>query len=86
MNDQPDHLPFKVEQWDDTGTQVTSVLARTANHAIAQSAFIAAIRLHPSRIVTLRHGARVLQISGDTRRVAFKSNSIGSVRRVFTCA
>ena len=30
MNDQPDHLPYKVEQWDDTGTQVTSILAAPA--------------------------------------------------------
>jgi len=87
MNDQPDHLPFKIELWDDTGTQVTSVLARAGNHAIAQSAFVAATRLYPSRIVTLRHGARVLQIAGDgpSRQIAFKSNSIGSGRSVFTC-
>jgi hypothetical protein len=87
MNDQPDQLPFKVEQWDDTGTQVTSVLARAGNHAIAQSAFVAATRLYPSHIVTLRRGACVLQIAGDgpSRQLAFKSNSIGSGRNGFTC-
>ena len=84
MNDQPDHLPYKVEQWDDTGTQVTSILARAGNHTIAQSAFVAATRLYPSRIVTLRHGARVLQIAGDSRQLPFKSNLIGSGRSAFT--
>ena len=58
---QPDqHLPFKVEQWDDTGTQVESVLALACAQKLAVSAYEAAITLYPGRIVTLRRGTEVL--------------------------
>jgi hypothetical protein len=58
---QPDqHLPYKVEQWDDTGTQVESVLALACAQRLAVSAYEAAVSLYPGRVVTLRRGTEVL--------------------------
>lgn len=65
MNDRPETLPFKIEQWDETGTQVENLIARAGHHAVAFSAFEAASRLYPSRIVTLRRGTMVIQINRD---------------------
>jgi len=65
MDDRPEHLPFKIEQWDDTGTQVRAVLARAGHHSVAHGAFEAAARLYSSSIVTLRQGVLVIQISKD---------------------
>ena len=53
-------LPFQVEQWDDTGTQVESVLALACAQRLAVSAYEAAVRLYPGRVVTLRCGTEVL--------------------------
>jgi hypothetical protein len=63
MNDRPEQLPFKIEQWDDTGTQVMCLLARVGHRAIAHQAFEAAARLYPSSMVTLRRGALVMKIT-----------------------
>jgi hypothetical protein len=65
MNDRPEILPFKIEQWDETGTQVENLIARAGHHSVAFSAFEAASRLYPSRIVTLRRGTMVIQINRD---------------------
>ena len=48
MNDQSEILPFKIEQWDETGTQVENLIARAGHRAVAFSAFEAAARLYPS--------------------------------------
>ncbi len=65
MNDQSEILPFKIEQWDETGTQVENLIARAGHRAVAFSAFEAAARLYPSRIVTLRRGTLVMEINRD---------------------
>jgi hypothetical protein len=51
--------PFKVEVWE--GDKVHEILA-VVNHAtVAIAAYEAAIRERRGRVVTLRHGARVLR-------------------------
>ncbi len=65
MDDRSDILPFKIEQWDETGTQVEIILARAGHQAVALGAFEAATRLYPSRIVTLRRGTTLIHIKQD---------------------
>ena len=65
MNDRSEILPFKIEQWDETGTQVENILARAGHRAVAIGAFEAARRLYPGRIVTLRRGATLIQVKHD---------------------
>jgi hypothetical protein len=60
MSEPGERLPFKIEQWDDTGTQVESVLALACGQRLAVSAYEAAVRLYPGRVVTLRRGTEVL--------------------------
>ena len=60
MNEAVRQLPFKIEQWDDTGTEIRSVLALTCTHRLAVSAYEAAVRLYPGEVVTLRQGTQVL--------------------------
>jgi hypothetical protein len=60
MSQLDQHLPFKVEQWDDSGTQVESVLVLACAQRLAVSAYEAAVRLYPGRVVTLRRGTEVL--------------------------
>jgi hypothetical protein len=61
MNDTArDDLPFRLELWDDTGTQVNALLALASHHIIGRAAFEIAERLHPGRIITLREGTRLV--------------------------
>ena len=53
-------LPYKVELWDDTRSQVEQVLAVTANGSIGYAAYYAATREHPDRYITLRHKNRIV--------------------------
>lgn len=55
-------LPFKVEVWD--GDKVGEILAVVNHVTVAIAAFEAATRERPGRVVTLRHGARVLRSTG----------------------
>lgn len=51
--------PFKVEVWD--GDKVHETMA-VVNHAtVAIAAYEAAVKERQGRVVTLRHGARVLR-------------------------
>jgi len=50
-----EHLPYKVEIWDDGGDSVEQVLAVTANASIGYAAYYAATREFPDRKITLRH-------------------------------
>ncbi len=65
MSDAGPQLSFKIEQWDDTGTQIESVLALACTQKLAVSAYDAAVRLYPGRVVTLRRGTEVLAKAPD---------------------
>lgn len=54
-------LPFRVEQWDAAGQHVERVLALAANLLIAKGTFAAAVTQYPDKVLTLRHGARVVE-------------------------
>jgi len=58
MGGKVDH-PFKVEVWE--GDKVAETLAVAGNVVIAGAAFKAAVTQRPGRVVTLRHGARVIR-------------------------
>jgi hypothetical protein len=53
-------LPYKVELWDVTRSQIEQVLAITANGSIGYAAYYAATREHPDRYITLRHKNRIV--------------------------
>ena len=55
-----DQLPFAVEEWDATGNHIERVLARAANILLARAAFDGAAKIYPGRVLTLRHGTRVV--------------------------
>ena len=50
----PFDLPFMVEQWDDTDSQVEDLIALTGDYRVARAAFEEAVKRRPGRIVTLR--------------------------------
>ena len=58
-------LPYLVEQWDDTDSQVEELIALIGDYRVARAAFEEAIKSRPGRIVTLRQKTRVL---ADSRR------------------
>ncbi|WP_316980006.1 hypothetical protein [Shumkonia mesophila] len=55
-----DLLPFAVEQWDAGGIRIERILARAANVLLASAAFDRASALYPDKVLTLRHGTRVV--------------------------
>ncbi len=58
MGSKVDH-PFKVEVWE--GDKIHETMA-VVNHAtVAIAAYEAAVKARQGRVVTLRHGARVLR-------------------------
>ena len=58
-------LPYLVEQWDYTDSQVEELIALIGDYRVARAAFEEAIKSRPGRIVTLRQKTRVL---ADSRR------------------
>jgi hypothetical protein len=55
-----DDLPYKVELWDQTRTQVQKVLAVTTNATIGYAAFYAATQEFLDHYVTLRHKSSIV--------------------------
>ena len=55
-----EHLPYRVELWNEGRTAVEQVLAMTANASIGYSAFYAAARDHFDRYITLRHKGSIV--------------------------
>ena len=50
-----DDLPYRVELWNDTKTDVEVLLAVTASASLGFAAYFAATREYPHRYVALRH-------------------------------
>ena len=65
--DQPtarrEDLPYKVELWDESRSDVEQVLAVTVSGSIGYAAYYAAAREHPDRYVTLRHKNSIISRS-----------------------
>ena len=60
-------LPYRIELWDESKSQVEQVLAVTVNASIGYAAYYAATREHPTRYITLRHkGGIVSRWNGPT--------------------
>jgi hypothetical protein len=55
-----DELPYRVELWDETKSDVEHVVAVTASASIGYAAYYAATREYPGRYITLRHKSQVL--------------------------
>lgn len=51
-------LPYRVELWNDSKTDIEVVLAVTASASIGFAAYFAATREYPNRYVALRHKGR----------------------------
>jgi hypothetical protein len=60
--------PFKVEVWD--GDKVHETMAVVQHATVAIAAYEAAIKARPGRVVTLRHGARVLRTTEPPKTAA----------------
>jgi hypothetical protein len=57
---QPEDLPFRVELWDDSKTEVERVLAVAASGAIGYAAYHAATVEYPDRYISLKNKTTVL--------------------------
>jgi hypothetical protein len=64
-NDVPDDLPYVIELWDGDRVVVESVLARVQSASLAHAVFSASCAEYPSRLVTLRQGARFIRDTGS---------------------
>jgi hypothetical protein len=56
----PDELVFRVEMWTQDDNHVERLLALADNVLVGRGAFLAAVNQYPDRILTLRHGMRVI--------------------------
>jgi hypothetical protein len=61
----PFDLPYSVEQWDDTDSNVEELIALTGDYRVARAAFEEAVRRRLGRVITLRQKTRLL---ADSRR------------------
>jgi len=55
-----DKLPYFIELWDESSSQVEQVLAQASKISLARAIFKAALGEHPGRRVTLRYGSRIM--------------------------
>jgi hypothetical protein len=60
-----DELPYAVELWDETRSDIEKILARAFKMSLARAIFRAALEENPGRKVTLRHAGRVVEDNGD---------------------
>ncbi|HEX4637593.1 MAG TPA: hypothetical protein VH189_15520 [Rhizomicrobium sp.] len=58
--DRNDELPYFIELWNETDSQVERVLARASKVSLARAIFKAALAENPGRRITLRHGSRIV--------------------------
>jgi hypothetical protein len=63
----PDDLEFTVEEWTPDEASIHELLARAANSTIAKGAYLAAVKMRPTALILLRHGARVLERSAPSK-------------------
>lgn len=68
--------PFKVEVWD--GDKVHETLAVASHATVAIAAFEAATKERQGRVVTLRHGARVLRTTEPAKPIP--TSTVGHLR------
>ena len=53
-------LPYLVEQWDDTDSDVEELIALTGDYRVARAAYVEAVKRRPGRIVTLRQKNKIV--------------------------
>jgi hypothetical protein len=54
-------LTFRVEIWTDDRQRIERIISANASVTMAQAAYDVAVEAYPGRIITLRHGARVIR-------------------------
>ena len=59
------NFPYRVDLWDDDGENIVDLLAEVGNLYVAMDTYRAAVKRWPKAMITLRHGARVIE---DSRR------------------
>lgn len=52
---------FRVEEWTDDGASLVACLAGSSDWDAALAAYRVIVRKNPSRYITFRHGARVIE-------------------------
>ncbi|MDP2801865.1 MAG: hypothetical protein Q8O26_08285 [Phreatobacter sp.] len=77
MGGKVDH-PFKVEVWE--GDKVAETLAVAGSVIVAGAAYEAAVGERPGRVVTLRHGARVIRTNEPAKPPPATPPTIGQLR------
>jgi hypothetical protein len=58
-----DHLPFRVELWDDGDRHVEELIALASDYSTASRAYEEAVKHRPGKLITLRQKARVIKKS-----------------------
>ncbi len=77
MGGKVDH-PFKVEVWE--GDKVAETLAIAGSVVVAGAAYDAAVKERPGRVVTLRHGARVVRTTEPAKAAPSAPPTVGQLR------
>lgn len=72
-----DH-PFKVEVWE--GDKVAETLAVAGSVVVAGAAYDTAAKERPGRVVTLRHGARVIRTTEPAKAAPSAPPTVGQLR------
>ena len=60
-----EHLPFRIELWDDADRHIEEVIALASDFASACGAYEEAVKRRPGKLITLRQKARVIKQSRD---------------------
>ena len=56
-----DHLPFRVEQWDASGTRLEQTLSASTDLRLGRAAFAEAVHQRLGQRIVLRHKTRVIE-------------------------
>jgi hypothetical protein len=59
------NFAYRVDRWDAAGNNIMEHVAGLEDYSVAQAAYDCACRRWPKEVVTLRHGARLME---DSRR------------------
>lgn len=70
--------PFRVEVWE--GDKVAETLAVAGSVIVAGAAYDAAVGERPGRVVTLRHGARVIRTNEPTKPAPLAPPTVAQLR------
>jgi hypothetical protein len=63
------HFAFRVDIWDDTGDRIVEHVVGIDDFEVAEATYWAAVARWPRARITLRQGARVIEVSRRLRVV-----------------